>query len=97
MEMHQVRYFIAVARTLNFTRAAEECHVAQPSLTFARNGHGAALLPSGDVIVFGGQLTTGYGTSLTEIWHPSTAGAACRSTWRSPSTRSTPARTPPRA
>ena len=31
MEMHQVRYFLAVARTLNFTRAAEECHVAQPS------------------------------------------------------------------
>ncbi|MGB9401678.1 MAG: LysR family transcriptional regulator, partial [Pseudolabrys sp.] len=29
MEMHQVRYFLAVVRTLNFTRAAEECHVAQ--------------------------------------------------------------------
>jgi len=35
MEMHQIRYFIAVARTLNFTRAAEECNVAQPSLTRA--------------------------------------------------------------
>ena len=35
MEMHQIRYFLAVARTLNFTRAAEECHVAQPSLTRA--------------------------------------------------------------
>lgn len=35
MEMHQVRYFLAVCRTLNFTRAAEECHVAQPSLTKA--------------------------------------------------------------
>ena len=35
MEMHQVRYFLAVARQLNFTRAAEECHVAQPSLTRA--------------------------------------------------------------
>jgi DNA-binding transcriptional LysR family regulator len=35
MEMHQVRYFLAVARALNFTRAAEECHVAQPSLTRA--------------------------------------------------------------
>jgi hypothetical protein len=35
MEMHQVRCFLAVARTLNFTRAAEECHVAQPSLTRA--------------------------------------------------------------
>ena len=35
MEMHQVRYFLAVARTLNFTRGAEECNVAQPSLTRA--------------------------------------------------------------
>src|SRR5437016_10483647 len=35
MEMHQVRYFLAVARVLNFTRAADECNVSQPSLTRA--------------------------------------------------------------
>ena len=35
MEMHQIRYFLGVSRTLNFTRAAEECNVAQPSLTRA--------------------------------------------------------------
>ena len=35
MEMHQIRYFLAVADTLNFTRAAEQCGVAQPSLTRA--------------------------------------------------------------
>jgi DNA-binding transcriptional LysR family regulator len=35
MEMHQIRYFLGVARTLNFTRAAEECNVSQPSLTRA--------------------------------------------------------------
>lgn len=35
MEMHQIRYFLTVAETLNFTRAAEQCNVAQPSLTRA--------------------------------------------------------------
>jgi DNA-binding transcriptional LysR family regulator len=35
MEMHQVRYFLAVADELNFTKAAEKCNVAQPSLTRA--------------------------------------------------------------
>lgn len=35
MEMQQIRYFLALARTLNFTRAAEECHVTQPALTRA--------------------------------------------------------------
>jgi len=35
MEMQQVRYFLAVAKTLNFTRAAEACNVTQPALTRA--------------------------------------------------------------
>ncbi|MGB8176377.1 MAG: LysR family transcriptional regulator [Pseudolabrys sp.] len=35
MEMHQVRYFLAVADELNFTRAAEKCNVSQPSLSRA--------------------------------------------------------------
>jgi LysR family hydrogen peroxide-inducible transcriptional activator len=33
MEMHQLRYVVAVARSGNFSRAAEQCHVAQPSLS----------------------------------------------------------------
>jgi DNA-binding transcriptional LysR family regulator len=35
MEVHQVRYFLAVCETLNFTRAAENCNVSQPALTRA--------------------------------------------------------------
>jgi LysR family transcriptional regulator, hydrogen peroxide-inducible genes activator len=35
LEIHQVRYFLAVAETLNFTKAAERCNVSQPALTRA--------------------------------------------------------------
>jgi len=35
MEFHEIRYFLAVSETLNFTRAAEQCNVTQPALTRA--------------------------------------------------------------
>jgi DNA-binding transcriptional LysR family regulator len=35
LQLYQVRYFLALARTLNFTRAAEQCNVTQPALTKA--------------------------------------------------------------
>lgn len=35
MEMHEVRYFLALCAEQNFTRAARRCGVAQPSLTRA--------------------------------------------------------------
>jgi LysR family hydrogen peroxide-inducible transcriptional activator len=33
MEIYQLRYFVAVAETGSFSRAAERCHVTQPSLS----------------------------------------------------------------
>jgi LysR family hydrogen peroxide-inducible transcriptional activator len=33
MELHQLRYFCAIAETGSFSRAAEQCHVSQPSLS----------------------------------------------------------------
>ncbi len=61
MEMHQLRYFLAVARGGNFSRAARECHVSQPSLSqqilkledevgeplFLREPRGASLTAAG--------------------------------------------------
>ena len=35
MDFNQIRYFLALAETLNFTRAAEQSHVSQPALTQA--------------------------------------------------------------
>jgi LysR family transcriptional regulator, hydrogen peroxide-inducible genes activator len=35
MELHEIRYFLALSKTLNFTKAAEACHVSQPALTRA--------------------------------------------------------------
>jgi LysR family hydrogen peroxide-inducible transcriptional activator len=33
MKLHQLRYVVAVARAGNFSRATEQCHVSQPSLS----------------------------------------------------------------
>ena len=63
MEIHQLRYFLAVSQTRNFSRAAERCHVAQPSLSqqimkledelgeklFERNKRDVAVTPAGEL------------------------------------------------
>src|SRR5438874_264474 len=33
--MHHIRYFLALSETLNMTKAAERCNVAQPALSRA--------------------------------------------------------------
>lgn len=47
MEMAQIKYTLAAAKTLNFTKAASECNVSQPALTKAiktlESGLGAPL------------------------------------------------------
>ena len=63
MEMHQLLYFVKLAQLGNFTRAAEACHVSQPTLShqiaklehelgrplFERLGRGARLTDAGRV------------------------------------------------
>lgn len=43
MELFQIRYVLAAAETLNFTRAAERCNVSQPAITKAIKGLEAEL------------------------------------------------------
>jgi DNA-binding transcriptional LysR family regulator len=64
MEFHQIRYFLMAADHLNFTRAAEQCHVSQPALTraiqkleeelggdlFVRDGRALLLSPLGGLM-----------------------------------------------
>ena len=64
MQLHQIRYFLAVCELLNFTKAADHCNVTQPSLTraiqnleqelggllFIRGGAGTTLTPFGESI-----------------------------------------------
>ncbi|MEO8205055.1 MAG: LysR substrate-binding domain-containing protein [Chthoniobacterales bacterium] len=63
--MHQLRYVVAVARTENFSRAAEQCRVSQPSLSqqiqkleeelgerlFDRMRRGTKLTPHGEAFL----------------------------------------------
>jgi LysR family hydrogen peroxide-inducible transcriptional activator len=65
MEMHQLRYVVAVSRAGNFSRAAAQCHVSQPSLSqqilkleqelgerlFDRMKRGAKLTPHGEAFL----------------------------------------------
>lgn len=65
MELHQIRYFLAVHDTRNFTRAAERCSVSQPALTngikklekeldgplFHRDRSGAKLTTLGELVL----------------------------------------------
>jgi DNA-binding transcriptional LysR family regulator len=67
MEMHQIRYFLAAARTLSFTRAAEECHVSQPALTAATKKLEAEL---GSPLFFreaNGLQLTAFGRQMTPL------------------------------
>ena len=72
MELHQIRYFLAVARTANFSRAARDCHVSQPSLSQQimklEDELGEPLFhrqPQGATLTAAGHLFLPYATRIT--------------------------------
>ena len=64
MEMHQIRYFLAVCDCLNFTRAAETCNVTQPALTRAVQKLEEELLCAGAL----GVAMSGTGTAVYGVF-----------------------------
>jgi len=80
MDVRQLKYFVAVAELGNFTRAAERCHVAQPSLSqqiaaledelgdklFHRKPREVTLTPAGQELLLRAQ---GLVENFSEIEH----------------------------
>ena len=63
MEMQQLRYVVAVARSGNFSHAAGQCRVAQPSPSFAA----ATPEPSADVDKSAPPFTCASDTGLIAV------------------------------
>ncbi len=80
MELRHLRYFVAVGEALSFTRAAEQLHLAQPSLTrqiknleteigvrlLNRNKGKVTLTPEGRSFLFDAKRVLAHSTDIVE-------------------------------
>lgn len=81
MDLRRIRHFVTLAETLNFRRAAERLHMAQPPLSvsiqkleaelgaklFTRESSGVALTPSGRAVLVEAKKLLFHGSQLSEI------------------------------
>jgi DNA-binding transcriptional LysR family regulator len=81
MDLRRIRHFVTLAETLNFRRAAERLHMAQPPLSvsiqkleaelgaklFTRESSGVALTPSGRAVLVEAQKLLFHGSQLSEM------------------------------
>lgn len=80
MDLRRIRHFVVLAETLNFRRAAERLHMAQPPLSvsiqkleaelgtrlFARESSGVSLTPSGRAVLVEARKLLFHGNQLSE-------------------------------
>ncbi len=82
MKIEKLYYFLSVARNLNFTRAAQECHIAQPAISeqisslekelgvslFVRGSRGIRMTTAGEVFYHKiAQFIENYENSIQEV------------------------------
>ena len=89
MNIRQLRYFLAVARELNFTRAAERVGIAQPPLSqqiialeqelgtalFTRDNRRVALTPAGEILVDHAHRVLNAASAAVDAVHLAERGA----------------------
>ena len=94
IELRQLRYFLAVAEELNFTRAAERLHLAQQALSasirrleeqlgvtlFVRNTRKVELTSAGEVLVDGARAVVDAASDALERVHQVAEGRSGRLT-----------------
>jgi DNA-binding transcriptional LysR family regulator len=94
IELRQLRYFLAVAEELNFTRAAESLHLAQQALSasirrledqlgvalFVRNTRKVELTSAGEVLVDGARAVVAAASDALERVHQVSEGRSGRLT-----------------
>ena len=81
MDLRRIRHFVVLAETLNFRKAAERLHMAQPPLTvsiqrleaeletklFNRSASGVALTPSGHAVLVEARRLLFHGSQLATL------------------------------